>query len=80
MSGEEDLMKQVEELKRRLREVEEKRGDEERKGKRESTGRIDRKGRRERKGIRDEGIGCWRVCEQGNGLCSACGATRYGKQ
>ena len=94
MAGEEDLMKQVEELKRKLREVEEekeemRRGWEEeeneemRRGSREARvggESSERKGRSERTGIYAEGIRCWRVCEQDNGLCSACGTTMYGKQ
>ena len=69
MSCEEDLMRQVEDLKRRLREVEEEK-EEMRRGREEARGGK----------MYNEGIGCWRVSEQGIGLCSVCGATRYGKQ
>ena len=78
MAGEEDLMKQVEELKRRVREVE-KGKEEMRRGLEEEDRDKNRKGRNGRSGIYAEEIGCWRVCEQDNGLCSACGTTRYGK-
>ena len=56
------------------------RGDEERKGRSESKRRIERKRRSETRGIYDEGIGYWRLSEQGDGLCSSYGATRYGQQ
>ena len=81
MTGEEGLMKQVEELKRKLREAEEeRRGDKERKEKSESRRRIERKKRSEGRGIYDGGIGYWRHSEQSDGLCSSYGATRYGQQ
>ena len=64
MSGEEDLMKQV------------RTGEEDTRSRRRERGDDERKGGSEMKGIYDEGIGCWRVSEQGDGLCSAYGATR----
>ena len=56
------------------------RGDKERKERSESRRRIEKKKRSEGRGIYDEGIGYWRYSEQGDGLCSSYGATRYGQQ